>query len=97
MSDLISKEEILKLASLSNIELDAEEVERYQSEVGSILKMIDELKSINTDGVIPTYQVSGNENVMREDVVDDTKIDPKILLDLAPDKQDGQIKVGKVL
>lgn len=97
MSDLISKEEILKLASLSNIDLEDDEVDRYKVEVGTILEMIDKLKAIDTTGVEPTYQVSGNKNVMREDKVDKTTIDPELLLSLAPESTNGQIKVGKVL
>ena len=94
---LITEDEIVKLAKLSSLELSGEEVKKYQSEVGTILSMIDKLKEIDTEGVEPTYQVSGNKNVMRDDVIDTNTVDPEKLLKLAPDSLKGQIRVKKVL
>ena len=96
-TNAISKEEILKLAKLSNIELSDEEVEKYQTEVAWILEMIAKLNEIDTDGVEPTYQVSGNQNVMREDEISDKTVVPSNLLNLSPKTEKGQIKVPKVL
>lgn len=95
--DQISKAEIIKLAQLSSLELTEDEIVRYQQEVSTILKMINKLKEIDTDGVEPTYQVSGNKNVMRDDEIDITVVDSAKLLNLAPDNLKKQIKVNKVL
>lgn len=94
---LISEEEIIKLAKLSSLELTPTEVKEYQTEVSTILEMIDKLKEINTDGVEPTYQVSGNQNVTREDTIVEDSVEPQDLLSLAPDSHKGHIKVKKVL
>ena len=94
---VISKDEILKLAKLSNIELSDEEVEKYQTEVASILEMIAKLNEIDTDGVEPTYQVSGNKNIMREDEISEDIVGASDLLSLSPKTEKGQIKVPKVL
>lgn len=94
---LITEDEIIKLAKLSSLELSSEEVKKYQSEVSTILSMIDKLKDIDTEGVEPTYQVSGNKNIMRDDVIQTDTVDPAKLLKLAPDSLKGQIKVKKVL
>lgn len=96
-SSLISKDEIIKLAKLSSLELSSEEVLRYQAEVSTILSMIDKLKEINTDGVEPTYQVSGNKNVTRDDVININTVEPAKLLKLSPANLNDQIKVKKVL
>jgi len=96
-ADLISRDEIIKLAKLSSLELSEEEIDKYQREVGTILGMIDKLKEIDTKGVEPTYQVSGNENVTREDVVSDQIVDRSKLLKLSPESMAEQIKVKKVL
>jgi aspartyl-tRNA(Asn)/glutamyl-tRNA(Gln) amidotransferase subunit C len=94
---ILSPDDILKLAKLSNLRLSAAEVELYQQEVSSILEMINKLQQIDTSGVEPTYQVSGNSNVMRADKVEDSEVSFGQLLDLAPESADGQIKVAKVL
>lgn len=94
---VISRDEILKLAKLSNLELTEAEVEKYQTEVSSILEMIAKLNEIDTDDVEPTYQVSGNKNVMREDTISNDIVPAEKLLDLAPRKNKGQIEVPKVL
>ncbi len=94
---VISREEILKLAKLSNLELTDDEVEKYQDEVSSILEMITKLNEIDTEGVEPTYQVSGNQNVMREDKISEDIVSADRLLALAPKKNKDQIEVPKVL
>jgi aspartyl-tRNA(Asn)/glutamyl-tRNA(Gln) amidotransferase subunit C len=96
-TDSITEEDIRKLAKLSSLELSVDEVKKYQSEVGSILAMIDKLKEIDTKGVEPTYQVSGNENITREDTIDIQTVAKDKLLKLAPETLNGQIKVKKVL
>lgn len=93
----ISKEEVIKLAKLSNLELTEEEISKYQTEVSSILEMIAKLNEIDVDGVEPTYQVSGNQNVMREDEISEDLVPATELLNLAPKKSKQQIEVPKVL
>lgn len=94
---IITKEEIQKLAMLSSLELSEEEIDKYQKEVSTILKMIGKLKEIDADRVEQTYQVSGNKNVMREDVILKDIVSPDKLLGLAPSQKDNHIKVSKVL
>ena len=36
--------------------------------------MVSELQSVNVEGVEPTFQVTGLENVMRDDVVDEKRM-----------------------
>lgn len=99
-SSLIPREEIIKLAKLSNIELSEDEIEKYQTEVSAIVEMITKLKEIDTDGVEPTYQVSGNVSTlqtMRDDVISDDLVPSDELLKLAPRSSETEIKVPKVL
>lgn len=94
---LISKEEIINLAKLSSLELSRDEIEKYQQEVATILGMISKLQEIDTEGIEPTYQVSGNKNVTRDDVIKDDVVDSEKLLGLSPESLNQQIKVKKVL
>lgn len=93
----ISRDEVHRLAQLSSLALADDEIDALQIDIGNILGYIQQLSELDTTGVEPTYQVTGLENVWREDKIDDYGIDRDELLALAPESQNGQIKVPKVL
>lgn len=93
----VTKDDILRLAKLSKIALTSEEIEKFQDEITAILTHIEQLQKINTDSVEPTYQVTGLKNVTRPDEISDYGVDQTGLLQNVKDKQDGLIKVPKVL
>lgn len=93
----ISLDDVKKLATLSALLLNDDEAERLRSELQNILVFVEQLNEVNTDGVAPTYQVTGLENVWREDEIIDYNLDREALLKNTPDQQDGQIKVKRVL
>ncbi len=96
--DIITKKEILKLAELSNLSLTEHEAEQCRLEVGSILGMFKALQEIETDGVEPTFQVSGNSTRTRPDEISTKNlVIPKDLLNLTHQNLKQQIKVKKVL
>ena len=94
----ISKEEVRHLAELSSISLSDDEVSNLQTDLGNIVEYIEQLSELNTDGVEPTYSVSKNQNVWREDEINDYGVKRAELLKLAGDNvEDNQVKVPKVL
>lgn len=94
----ITTKEVQHLAELSSLRLDTEELNEITDELERILEYVDQLAELNTDGVEPTYQVTGLENVDRQDVTEATLVSREQLLDLAPGGSvNHQIKVPKVL
>lgn len=93
----ISEDEVRKLARLSGISVNDDDVQRLQSELGAILNYVDQLNELDTEGVQPTYQVTGLEHVARRDEVIDYGVGQEQLMANAPDQKDGQFKVPKVL
>lgn len=93
----ISKDDVVYLARLSNLSLTDDEVESLQGDLANILDYVGQLSSLDTEGVEPTYQVNGLENVDRPDEVVDYGISRNELLATAPDQKDNQIKVPKVI
>ena len=93
----LSRDDVLKLARLSRLRLSDEEVEKFSSELSEILDYVEKLNSVDVAGLAPTYQVTGLKNVMRPDEVKDYGYKPADLLTGAPDKQDNQFKVKRVL
>lgn len=72
-------------------------IESLGSDLESIIKYISQLDELNTDGVEPTYQVFEMENVWRSDEILPQDADREALLTLAPNAQENQVKVPKVL
>lgn len=93
----LSKEEVLKLAKLSKLRLSDEEIEKFQKEISDILGYVEQLSSVDTEGLKPTSQVTGLENVTRKDEILNYGVSNEELLKNAPDTKDGQFKVKRVL
>ena len=92
----ISTSDIQHLASLSSLALADDEVDGLRQDLENIIGYIEQLGELDTSGVEPTYQVTGLENVWREDEVQPGILAEK-LLELAPEKQNNQVKVPQVL
>ena len=92
----ITRDDVQKLAQLSSLELEEDEIESLTGDIAGILGYIEQLGELDTAGVEPTYQVTGLENIMRDDEIEQT-ISREDLLALAPKSRDNQIEVPKVL
>lgn len=97
MTHQISVDDVKYLAGLSSINLSDEELESLRGDIASILNYIEQLSELNTEGVEPTYQVTGLKNVYRDDVVQDPGVSLDKLVGGAPDSLNNQFKVPKVL
>ena len=93
----ITTDDVRHLAQLSNLQLSDDEITSLQIDLANILDYINQLSELNTDGVEPTYQVTGLENIWRDDVVDAGAVPREDLLALAPDQASSSIKVPQVL
>ena len=93
----ITTDDVRHLAQLSNLQLADDEVENLRGDLENILGYIEQLSELDTTGVEPTYQVTGLENVWRDDEVQDAGVSREQLLELAPEQTDNSEKVPKVL
>ncbi len=93
----LTREQILKLASLSKLRLSEDEIEKYQNELSNILAYVERLDEVDVAGLEPTYQVTGLQNVMREDAVVKQQATPEELMKLVPRTKDGYIQVGRMI
>jgi aspartyl-tRNA(Asn)/glutamyl-tRNA(Gln) amidotransferase subunit C len=76
MSELNAKE-IEKIATLARLDLSEEEKARYATELSVVFDYMQLLDEVDTDGVPETCQVTGLEDVVREDVVQEVDEDTK--------------------
>ncbi len=96
MAQILLKD-VQYLAQLSSLRLGNEEAEALRSDLEDIIDYITLLGELDTSGVEPTYQVTGLENVWREDEIDDYGVGRDQLLSLTSESESNQIKVPKVL
>ena len=93
----ITKGDVLKLAQLARLSLTDDEVEKYTKEIATIFHYVDKLQTVDTEGLEPTYQVTGLMSVTRPDEEIDYGTTKATLLKNAPKTEDGQFKVKRMV
>lgn len=93
----ITQDDVLKLAKLSNIKLSQDEIDKFVTELDAIVKYVEQIDGVETNGLKPTDQVTGLQNVMRQDEVIDYGVTQEELLKNLPDREKNYIKVKRVL
>jgi aspartyl-tRNA(Asn)/glutamyl-tRNA(Gln) amidotransferase subunit C len=96
MADL-SRDDVLKLAQLTQLDLSEDEVEQFVGEISQILKYVEQLQDVDVSGLQPTSQVTGLTDVKRPDKVINYGYEPADLLKNVPRVEGNQIKVRRVL
>jgi aspartyl-tRNA(Asn)/glutamyl-tRNA(Gln) amidotransferase subunit C len=93
----ITRDDVLKLARLSRLRLQEDEVDKFVKELDEIVRYVQQIKAVDVKNTQPTDQVTGLVNVMRSDETVDYGSSPKDLLKNAPAVEKDQIKVKRVL
>ena len=65
----LSKKEVENIAKLSRLDLNEEEKKLFASQLSEVLNYVEKLKEVNTENVEITAQVTGLENVYRNDEI----------------------------
>ena len=92
----ITKQQVEHIARLARLELNEAEKENMTKELGQILTYVEKLQEVNTEGIEPTAQVTGLENVFRKDEVGEQLGNPADLVAAAPEHERGFVKVKGV-
>lgn len=95
---MITKQQTKHIAKLARINFSKSQLDKLSHELSAILDYIEKLKVVDTSKVKPSAQVTGLENVMREDKSKIYNSKSKIqILESVPKKKDGYVKVKAVL
>ena len=92
----ISKEQVQHLAKLARIEITDSEVSILASQLSDILEHFEALEDVDTKNIVPTAHPAPLSNIMRTDEVKDS-LPKEEVLQLAPETEDGLIRVRAVL
>lgn len=93
---IISEKEVEHVAKLAKLGIKKEKLIKFQKQLSSILQFVDQLSDLNTDQVIPTSQITGLENVFREDEVEKS-LPKEDILKNAPRRNGDYFMVDAVL
>jgi aspartyl-tRNA(Asn)/glutamyl-tRNA(Gln) amidotransferase subunit C len=89
------KIDVLHIAKLANLPLSKEEIQKYEKQLSEILEYIEKLKQVKTHDVLETSQVTGLENVTRNDE-SAPSLSQKEAISGAKNTQNGNFKVKAI-
>ena len=92
----LTSKDVQHIARLARVALEGDDVERFRTQLSSILDHFTTLSAVDTEGVEPTAHPLPLSNVMREDSVSPSLPRTDVLLN-APDTEDGLLRVKAVL
>lgn len=92
----VSAEEIKKIALLSRLEVQDEDLESVGKQLNDILTYMELIGQVDISDVEPTAHAVSMFNVMREDVPQPSMSNEDALQN-APEQEDGYFKVPKVI
>lgn len=93
---IIDKKTVEHVADLARLYLTEEEKDEMTEVLNKILEFEKQLADVNTDDVEPTIQTVKLENVMRDDVVEDSLPIKEVFLN-APEEVEGFFKVPRII
>lgn len=97
---IITTRDVAYAAALAKIAITEQEAEKLAAELETILAFVRQLDAVDTQGLSPTYQVTGHDPAdtrMRKDEHDTYGVNSGDLLKNVPHTRDGYIEVPKVL
>jgi aspartyl-tRNA(Asn)/glutamyl-tRNA(Gln) amidotransferase subunit C len=86
---------VAHIAKLANLPLKDDEVEKFEKQLAEILTYVEQLNKVDTTDVAQTSQVTGLENVTREDVAG-ISLPQETAISQAPSTQNGLFKVSGI-
>jgi len=92
----IDKNTTLKIAKLSRIKIEDDEIDELSNQLSSIVNWVEQLNEVNTDNVEPLSNVSMTKLPLRKDIEYIEDNSKEVLLN-APDKLGNYFAVPKVV
>ncbi|NWF54528.1 MAG: Asp-tRNA(Asn)/Glu-tRNA(Gln) amidotransferase subunit GatC [Syntrophaceae bacterium] len=92
----ISRKEVEHVARLARLKFSEAEMERFTTQLNSILEYMDKLQELDTGAVEPTFHAVAQRNVFRDDRVLPSA-SQELTLSNAPDGDRGFFRVPKII
>ena len=93
---IVDKDVVLNIAELAQLQIEDDEVDYYVDSLGRILQLVEEMQSVDTQGVEPVSNPLDGIQRLREDRV--TEEDQReLFLANAPESEQGLFLVPRVV
>ncbi len=92
----IEKQTVLDIARLARLQIDDADCSKYASELSNILELVEQMSSINTEGIEPMTHPFDASLRMREDTVSEEN-QREHFQEIAPNVEQGLYLVPKVI
>ncbi|MDP2930059.1 MAG: Asp-tRNA(Asn)/Glu-tRNA(Gln) amidotransferase subunit GatC [bacterium] len=91
----LDQKDVRYVANLAHIGLSENELEKFQSQLSSILEFVSKLEKVKTDKIAPLNQTTGLKNVFREDEIAPSLSQEQVLKN-SPGSHNGYFKTKPV-
>mgnify|MGYP001821064711 CR=1 FL=1 len=92
----LDTDDVKAIARLARLKIDEADVPIYATNLSSILDLVEQMNSVDTEGVVPMSHPLDVVQRLREDVVTETD-EREAFQQVAPATQDGLYLVPKVI
>jgi len=92
---MITLKDVEHVAKLARLELTEEEKTKFTTQLGDVLKYVDQMNEVDTTGVEPMAHAIDFVNVMRDDNVNYEQSKEELMKN-APSEENGFFKVPKI-
>ncbi len=92
----ITRDDIIHVANLARLEMDEDSIRKFAVQIDGILRYVETLNNVNTEGVQPTSNAIFLTNVFRNDE-EKQDVGRDALLENAPERENGNFVVPKVV
>lgn len=90
----ITKEEVTRVSGLAKIAIKDNEIDGVIKDLTKILDFVEELDEVNCDGVSPIYDITTEQIIERDDIVNENN-NVEDLLSNAPSKMHNMFAIKK--
>jgi aspartyl-tRNA(Asn)/glutamyl-tRNA(Gln) amidotransferase subunit C len=92
---VLTKNLVSHIAKLAEFDLSDKQIDKYLVQLRAVLGYVDKLQQLKTENIEPTSQVTGLENVLREDEIQPSLTQEEVLSN-APRKYNGYFVVDAI-
>lgn len=92
----LQSDDVKKIAHLARLAIDENDTRQYADSLSSILELVEQMNSVNTDGITPMAHPQDVTQRLREDAVTETNQREKFQA-IAPQTENGLYLVPKVI
>ena len=92
---MITIKDVEHVAKLARLELSEDEKQKFTKQLGDILKYVEQMNEVDTNGVKPMAHAFDFVNVMREDEVVYEQTKEELMVN-APEEENGFFRVPKI-